>query len=375
MADSESEHAHLEFALALHRELAEPGTDTCFSPYSAAVALSLAAKAARGSTAEELTGLLAGSPGKATAPAGVQDDLLLAAATLNGAGRDESPELAVVNTLWAWDQLPIEDGFRDELSHWSAGSVASAPFGDDPEAARKLINDDVSETTRELIPQLLVPGSVTPDTVAALVNALYLRTGWSFPFQEAETADGDFHAPDGLCQVPTMHQSERFSYASAQGWQLVGLPAAGGVQAVVLLPDGDLAEQEPTLDAETVEQLLGGSREALVHLALPRLSVDVRSDLTSALQGLGVRRMFTPQADLGGLSADPRLLVSDVVHQAVLRLDERGLEGAAATAAMMRLVMMPSGDPVTVRVDRPFLLLVRHVDTGAIYFLARVVRP
>lgn len=365
----------MEFALALHRKLAEPGTDTCFSPYSAAVALSLVAKAARGSTAEELTGLLAGSPGAATAPAGVQDDLLLAAATIDGAGGNEAPELAVANTLWAWDRLPIEDGFRDELSRWNAGSVASAPFGDDPEAARKLINDDVSETTRGLIPQLLVPGAVTPDTVAALVNALYLRTGWSFPFQEAETADADFHAPDGLCQVPTMQQSERFSYASAQGWQMVGLPAVGGVQAVVLLPDGDLEEQESTLDANTVEQLLHGGREALVNLALPRLSMDVRSDLTAALQGLGVCRMFTTQADLGGLSADPRLLVSDVVHQAVLRMDERGLEGAAATAAMMRLVMMPSGDPVTVRVDRPFLLLVRHVGTGAIYFLARVVRP
>ncbi|SFB28428.1 serpin B [Amycolatopsis marina] len=372
MADSESEHAHLEFALALHRELAAPDADTCFSPYSAAVALSLVAKGARGETADELSALLAGTG----TDAGVQDQLLLDAAALRApSASEEEPELAVANTLWAWDKLPVEDDFREELSRWNGGSVASAPFADDPEAARKLINESVSETTRELIPELLLPGSVTPDTVAALVNALYLRTGWSFPFQKSETVDAPFRAPGGPRQVPTMHQSERFSYAAAHGWQLVALPAAGGAQALVLLPDGDLVEQESTLDADTLLELMSGAREALVHLALPRVSVDVRSDLTAVLRALGVRRMFQPDADLGGLSADPRLLVSDVVHQAVLRMDEEGLEGAAATAVMMRLVMMPAGDPVTVRVDRPFLLLVRHVETGAIYFLARVVRP
>ncbi|WP_116051807.1 serpin family protein [Amycolatopsis palatopharyngis] len=372
MADSESEHAHLKFALALHRELAAPEADTCFSPYSAAVALSLVAKGARGETAAELSGLLANP----SAPADVQDQLLRDAATLRApSASEEAPELAVANTLWAWDQLQIEEGFREELRSWNGGLVRSAPFGDDPEAARTLINEAVSETTRELIPELLLPGSVTPDTVAALVNALYLRTGWSFPFQDSETVDTGFHAPGGLRQVPTMHQSERFLYAATQGWQLVGLPAAGGVQALVLLPDGDLAEYESSLDAETVLELMSGARETMVHLALPRVSADVRTDLTSVLRALGVRRMFDPEADLGGLSADPRLLVSDVVHQAVLRLDEQGLEGAAATAVMMRLVMMPAGDPVTVRVDRPFLLLVRHADTGAIYFLARVVRP
>jgi serpin B len=69
------------------------------------------------------------------------------------------------------------------------------------------------------------------------------------------------------------------------------------------------------------------------------------------------------------------MMVSDALHESVLKLDEQGLEGAAATAMMIRLTAVSSETPVEVRVDRPFLLLVRHAATGAVYFLARVTDP
>jgi serpin B len=59
----------------------------------------------------------------------------------------------------------------------------------------------------------------------------------------------------------------------------------------------------------------------------------------------------------------------------VLKVDEQGLEGAAATAVMIRLMSMDTRRPLEVRVDRPFLLVVQHAATGALYFLARVTDP
>jgi serpin B len=155
----------------------------------------------------------------------------------------------------------------------------------------------------------------------------------------------------------------------------VQLVAAGGLQAVVLLPDGDLAEAETRLDAATLTGLLGKIRSKKVELSLPKVSLDVTSKLAGVLRGLGVQTIFTDLADLTGLSPDPRLTVSEVLHQAVLRVDEEGFEGAAATALVMRLTSMMIDDPVAVTVDRPFLLLVRHAATGALYFVARVVEP
>ena len=66
----------------------------------------------------------------------------------------------------------------------------------------------------------------------------------------------------------------------------------------------------------------------------------------------------------------------DFERAAVLRVDEQGLEGAAATAAVVSLTAAaPPSRPVVVRLDRPFLLLVRHRRSGEVYFLARVADP
>lgn len=371
MAVTAPETTHLRFALTVHNRIAGSETDSCFSPYSAASALALVTRAARGETAEEPATLLAGGPDEVDA----QAELLRKAAVLTAHTSGEQPVLAVSNTLWAWRQLRLNPDFTTELADWPSGRVATAPFVDDPEGARDTINADVARATHDLIPELLPEGSVRADTVASLVNALYLRVAWTFPFAEANTTDGDFHSPGGVRSVPMMRQSERLGYAEGHGWRLVALPALGGVEAVVLLPESSLAEQESTLDAEVLAELLAAKRETMVNLAMPRLSLDTRSALKPVLRSLGVRRMFLPSADFGALTDDPRLLVSDVLHQAVLRLDESGLEGAAATAATMRLVSMPVGEPVAVEVDRPFLLLVRHARTGACYFLSRIVEP
>lgn len=371
MAISGRERAHLRFAIALHRAVADAGVSSCFAPYSVASALGLVARGARGTTADELTALLAGDAGSVVG----QAELLADAANLEAGSGEQQPELAVSNTLWAWDGLPVNDTYRAELARWPAGAIASAPFRDDPEGARQLINADVGKATKGLIQELLPPGTVDPDTVATLVNALYLRVGWVLPFQRGQTAEDDFHTAIGTVRVPMMRQREQLGYAAARGWQVVTLPAAGGVQGVVLLPDAPLDEQEARLDDALLAELLSGTKSRLVELTMPKLELNVQSPLRPALTQLGVRTLFTGGADLSGISQDDRLRVSSVRHQAVLRVDEDGLEGAAATAAVMRLVSVVVDEPVPVQVDRPFLFLVRHAGTGAVYFMARVARP
>lgn len=49
-----------------------------------------------------------------------------------------------------------------------------------------------------------------------------------------------------------------------------------------------------------------------------------------------------------------------------------GTDAAAATAVEMRLEAMPA-EPVEVAVDRPFVFLIRDMDTGTVLFLGHVV--
>jgi serpin B len=367
------EHAHLAFTLAVQHALTDSATTTaCWSPYSVASALGLAATGARGTTQDELRTLLLGA---ADGSLGEHGAMLTEASSL-AAGWGDPPVLGVANTLWTNNGLPVQPEFTAELANWPGGAVREAPFNTDTEAARRLINEDVARTTHGLIPELLASGVVKPDTIATIVNALYLKVGWTNRFPDHATTPLPFHGPASDAPVPTMRLDKRLGYAAAGGWQVVVLPAAGDVDAVVLLPDGDLPTAEAALDADALATLLAAPRPALLQLFLPKFRARAKAPLTAILQNLGVRTMFTGHADFSGITPI-EMRVDSVQHEAVLTIDEDGLEGAAATAVAAVAMSMhrdPSR-PIEVRVDRPFLFLVRHRQSGAVYFLARVVQP
>ena len=75
-----------------------------------------------------------------------------------------------------------------------------------------------------------------------------------------------------------------------------------------------------------------------------------------------------------GISSTPEVFVSSVVHEAVLEVNEKGAEAAAATAVYLAMCGMV-GLPVipTFRVDRPFLVAIIKGDT--VVFFGRVVNP
>jgi serine protease inhibitor len=360
----------LRFVLDLHRELAgaDPAHGFVWSPYSVASALGVAADGAAGATREEIAAALT-----ADGDLGALGKGLLAAATLEDLG---DGGIAVANTLWADAALPVARAYAAAVRAWPGGGARTVDFRHAPDAARGEINADVERTTHGLIADLLAPEHVTRDTLAVLVNALWLKVGWLGEFDPRRTRPERFHAPGGAVEVPTMHRQGRLPYATGPGWTRVGLPTDGGLRAEVLLPDGDLAAAEPALTPAALTDLLeGGSRD--VALALPRFRVESTAGLVGGLAALGVRTLFTDAADLSPITGGAeRLKVDKAVHRAVLTVDEAGLEGAAATALMMtRAARMVPEPPVEVRVDRPFLLLVRHPASGAVYFMARVTTP
>jgi serine protease inhibitor len=366
----------LRFVLALHAQLAGADRDRSFvwSPYSVASALGLAAAGAKGTTQDEIVAALA-----------VDGDLdglarALAAGARLTPGTEGVPgaSLAVANTLWADATMPVAPRYLETVRAWPGGGARTVDFDGDPDGARGEVNADVERTTNGLIRDLLTPGVVTRETRAILVNALWLRASWLTAFGEQETRPAPFHAPGGDVDVPTMHVQRRMRYARRHGWRIVSVPAGSGVVADVLLPDGDLAGAEPALDPATLDDLVAAASPAEVSLWLPRFRVEAAAGLNDPLAAIGVRTLFTDASDLSGVTdGEEPLKVSAAVHKAVLDVDESGLEGAAATAIVMALTSFVADParPVEVRVDRPFLVLVRHEASGSLYFVARVTRP
>jgi hypothetical protein len=87
-------------------------------------------------------------------------------------------------------------------------------------------------------------------------------------------------SPAGKKQVPTMRLVTEFGYARTEDWQVVSLPAHGGVTAVILLPYGDLRCPRQATRGEGRAAVLREDTGALYFLA--RITNPVTPERTSS---------------------------------------------------------------------------------------------
>ncbi|MBC2810478.1 serpin family protein, partial [Campylobacter jejuni] len=109
------------------------------------------------------------------------------------------------------------------------------------------------------------------------------------------------------------------------------------------------------------------------ELNLPKFSIASNYRLEEdVLPEMGIKEVFTEQADLSGITETKKLSVSQVVHKAVLDVAETGTEAAAATGVIggIRKAILPA-----VHFNRPFLFVIYHTSAQSILFMAKVNNP
>ena len=108
-------------------------------------------------------------------------------------------------------------------------------------------------------------------------------------------------------------------------------------------------------------------------LHLPRIKIYSTNLLNDALIAMGMRKMFTPQAEFGKMTPN-WIAFNYVLQMATLDVDEQGTQAAASSMATAHWGSAPK-PPVVLRVDRPFLFVVRDTKFGWPWFMARVMSP
>ncbi len=374
------------FGADLYGRLAGDGSENLVcSPASIVLALAMTRAGAAGPTAAEMDAVLhtavVGVDPAALHPGmnALTAELAARSGTFEAMGAPVTVELSIANSLWGQNGITWGEQFLDLLSAQYGAGMRLVDYIADADAARTAINQWVADETEDRIPELLGPGTVTPDTRLTLVNAIYMKAPWLEPFTDASTAPSPFTTAAGeTIEVPMMRASRTLGYAAGAGWQAVELPYAGGSLAMLLVvPDaGALAPTETALGEgllDTAAQSLG-SRQ--VNLGLPRFDLESKVDLSDVLVTLGMPSAFSPSAaDFSGMTTAEQLFIGVVIHQANITVDEKGTEAAAATAVGMRATSAPMEPPVELTLDRPFLYAVRDTVTGAVLFLGRVSDP
>ena len=361
-----------QFALDLYKKLAETEKGNLFfSPYSISSALAMTYAGARGQTAEEMAKVL----GIAKLGDKVHPAHASLAYKLKSAGGKDKPEFHIANALWGQQGLPFKPEFLQlTRKHYGAG-LQEVNFGD-TENARGTINKWVGEQTREKIPELLKPGVLSNDTKLVLTNAIYFKADWLRPFDKDWTQDGPFHrTPTEKVTVPFMQQKASFRVAATGDARVLELPYVGGEYAMlIVLPNKpeDFGRVQATLTGESVKGWFAKATEHEYDIMLPKFKMQMAVNLIPALKQLGMTTAFAESsADFSNCEESKRLFIGSVEHQATIDVDESGTTAAAATEVSIRLL---SAGPRFI-VDRPFLVIIRSKQTGAIVFIGKVLNP
>jgi serpin B len=366
------------FALSLLGQLGGSG-NVVYSPYSVDTALTMVNAGAAGPTATQINHVL-GAPSRAAASSNATALRGAVQAAAAGTGTDHAPTLELANALWTQQGVTLHTPFVMTLTNAFGAPPQATDFHGAPQAALQTINSWVSRYTAGLIPNLLPQGSVSEATVFVLANAIYLKAHWASPFDVQLTHAAPFTTASGSsvsAQFMTANDTA-YRYAAAAHFQAVDLPyQASSLSLLAILPTGEsLGRFSSTFDASALRSLVSSLRLRRVNLRMPKIHLHTQTALNAPLEALGMRDAFGATANFSGITTQAPLQISLVEHAADLKVDEQGTVAAAATGIVgPTAIALPPGLPVTIDLDRPYLLLLREDSSGAILFVARVVNP
>jgi serpin B len=375
------------FAFELYQQLRDKEGNLFYSPYSISLALAMTYAGARGETAEEMAATLQFLlEQERLHPAFNWLDAELASRGQGAQGKDgKGFRLNIVNAIWGQKDYAFLSEFLDVLAENYGTGLRMLDFVMEAEKCRHVINDWVSDQTEGCIKDLIPPGAIGELTRLVLTNAIYFNAAWEHPFDKGATTNGPFYLLDGgKLTVPMMRQTEAFGYTSGEGYQAVELlydrgevGDGGALSMVILLPAaGNFQAFEEGLRAEQVGAIIKDLQPTRLALTMPKFKFDSSFSLKEVLTEMGMPDAFSPDdADFSGMTGGRELFISDVLHKAFVDVEEKGTEAAAATAVVVGVTSAPQEPSLEVTIDRPFIFLIRDIETGAILFVGRVLNP
>lgn len=352
--------------------------NTASSPYSLFTVLAMARAGAKGATASQIDAALhsAGTDAQGAVISAVDAGVAAAIAAGENSAQDGDEPLVVrtANQTWVQNGYPVHQEYLDALAVQFGVEAVAADFAGDPEGVRTALNAWVAQRTNNLIPDLFPRGSIHPTTVVVLVNALYLKAPWMRPFSKIGATT--FITAQGIrIKTPMMQSAAAVNGVVGDGWTAASIPyRGGGATMTVLVPDaGRFDAVLKALDSTLMGRAADGEDE--MALTMPLFDLETTSPAKKIANSLGIEDIFAG-ADLSGIAGAPGQLVATAfVHQAVVKVNEKGTEAAAATAMGISESSVPAPPPLHLVVDRPFLFWISETATGAPLFLGVVTDP
>jgi serine protease inhibitor len=285
---------------------------------------------------------------------------------------DPKVVMNIANSVWIREGYPVLQPFLDNNRNYFNAEIQELDFGR-PDAP-DIINAWINEKTRGLIEKMIE--KIGPDVIMYLINAIYFKGDWTIQFDPKETRDELFYLPGGGTKnVPMMRARQSFRYYQSDDWTALDMwYGREGFSFTALIPSGNrtLDEMATQFSMQQFESITNNLSQDTINVFVPKFELEYEiENFPEDLKKMGLTLPFDEiLADFSRINNEDQLFISNVLHRAVIKLDEEGSEAAAVTVIeISRTSAGGEKSYITIRLDRPFLFFIRENNTNTILFM------
>lgn len=290
---------------------------------------------------------------------------------------DPKVTMEIANSIWMNKYYTLLQEFADTNVYYYDAAINNLNFSDP--GAVDIINNWISDKTHDKINNVL--DFIPAEAVMYLINALYFNGTWKYEFEE-QNVPMDFHFSDGSSsELQVMEMESDLNVYSDEKFTMFDLPYGDDKYTMTVLLPGEEFTTDDLSDELTLEnwnEWLNGMQKKGVHLKMPKFKYDYKVLLNDALINMGLEIAFTDNAEFPLMVEETNnLAISRVIHQTFVDVNEKGTEAAAVTVVEVSLTSTGpgGGGPLQIRVDKPFIYVIREKQSNALVFMGRVGDP
>lgn len=298
--------------------------------------------------------------------------------------------LSLANSLYIRDTYSnfVKNDFKNTLINRYNAELNYDAF-DNANNINKWIENKTLGIIKNMIKDDIVQN---PNTEMLLINALAIDMEWENSFEGSKTYGEEFNLNNGTTITATMMHKETSNdsisfYKDKNLTSLtMDLKKYNDIQLefIAIMPNENLSNYIEDFTIDKLNNITNNSKLASktkdgVDISIPRFSFDYDLALKKDLINLGITEAFDEDlADFSNMTNSPGgLYVSEALHKANIDFTEKGIKAAATTVIVTADSAMIANQtkPEKIKIDKPFMYLIRDKKTNEIWFVGTVYEP
>ena len=297
--------------------------------------------------------------------------------------------LSLANALYIRDTFSkdVKNEYKNQLLNKYDAEIKFDPFKN-----ANNMNSWIEDKTFGQIKKMLKDEIVSnPNTQMILINALAMDMSWENSFDEKNTHGGTFYLDNDKTMNATMMnketKSDSVSYYKDDKITAISMDLKQyeneQMEFIAIMPNSNLSDYVNNFKTEKLEKITSNLTKASktkngLDISIPKFSFDYNLDLVNDLKALGITDAFDPNlADFSKMTNTNPFWVGGALHKANIDFTEKGVKAAAVTVMylMDSAVMIDKEKPIEIKIDKPFMFVIKDKKTNEIWFVGTVYQP